>query len=122
MWQGVPQPHTMGPAMQSDMNRAMMQVNPDNVLDVRKALLTEAEDLGSFLRLNQPGMRVGDCGSDPVSPKASQIFNEKINIHLKEVNDYVNQLFAAGQQLAQVARNYGHTEGEIAASFKSAEA
>jgi hypothetical protein len=108
----------MGPAMQSDMDRAMMQVNPDNVLDVRKALLTEAEDLGSYVRANSHGLKVGNCGSDPVSPTAAQAFNEKVDDHLKEINSYVNSLFAAGGQLAQVARNYGHSEAEIAASFQ----
>ena len=119
MWQGVPRPHTMGPAMQSDMDRAMMQVNPDNVLDVRKALLAEAEDLQRFLYIHQPGMKVGDCGSDPVSHPAADAFNDKIQAHLKEANAYVRSLIDAGSQLAQVARTYGHTEAQIAASFTS---
>ena len=121
MWQGTPRPRTMGPVMQSDMDRAMMQVNPNNVLDVRKAILTEADDLRTYVRMHSHDLKVGLCGSDPVSPLAAQAFNEKIDAHLKEIDTYLRSLRDVGEQLAQVARNYGHTEAEITASFQGGE-
>jgi hypothetical protein len=121
-WQGVPQPNNVGASMKADLDQAMMQVNPNNVLDVRRAVLTEAEDLREFVRLNGQRMKVGLCGSDPVSPIAAQGFNEKIDAHIEEVIAYVRSLVDAGQQLARAAREYGHTEAEITASFTSRQA
>ena len=96
-----------------------LQVTPENVLDVRAILLTEADRLGRVNELSTTTAPVGLCGGDPVSAQAAAAFNARIGLLLEQCQEYVEQLRAAARKLEQIARGYGHTEDEIASSYQS---
>jgi hypothetical protein len=95
-----------------------VQVTPENVLEVRNALLSEAENLMMFaatdLAMSKP---VGHCGGDPISLQASEAFSQRIGALTQHCIDYAVELKKAGESLDGIARRYGYTESEIHASF-----
>jgi uncharacterized protein YukE len=96
-----------------------LQVTPENVLDVRKVLLQEADRL---LKAAGPAEMmtqfVGPCGGDPVSQQASIAFGERIAIMAQQCRDYANGLKNAGNSLDQIARSYGYTDEQIQDSLR----
>jgi hypothetical protein len=94
-------------------------VDRENVLAVRSVLLGEAERLLELIRV--PGSRadwVGRCAGDPVSGEAADAFNARISRVLEQCRRYAVALRAAGMSLDEVARRYGYTDAQIAASFR----
>jgi hypothetical protein len=121
---GPPPAATPAPDWRSSLSSAVsnvnLQVTPDNVLDVRKILLQEADRLLQFGGANTVAAQfVGPCGGDPVSWQASRAFNQRIGLLIQECQQYGKQLLNAGNSLDQVAKSYGYTEEQIEASFKS---
>lgn len=128
-------PQIANPALQSSVDHVLMQVNPENVLGVRKVLIEEAELLAKEIRkvanvpaplplpgrMGQPGygVWVGRCSDDPVSGPAQISFNRKIAQAIEEAWKYVEDLGLAGEQLGAAARRYGYTENEIQSHFSS---
>ncbi|MEJ3652610.1 hypothetical protein WEH80_06470 [Actinomycetes bacterium KLBMP 9759] len=95
-----------------------LQVNRDNVLKARAALLAEAKRLDDVLDghlRNYSG--IGLCGGDPVSADAQKAFNERIDALIEHCRTYNRDLREAAYALDDVARRYGYTDEEIAASF-----
>jgi hypothetical protein len=97
-----------------------LEVSPDNVLDIRKVMLTCAARMlkyggGDAIQ----GRWVGECAQDPVSKLAAVAFNKRIAIMAKRNWEFGKQLKAAGDSLERIARDYGYTEEQIQASFKS---
>ncbi len=100
------------------MTSVRLQVDRDNVLKARSAILTEARRLQTAVRIRTPGIWVGLCGGDPVSKDAKEAFNERIKALVDHCMQYALDLETAGYTLDDIARSYGHTEDDIAASFK----
>jgi uncharacterized protein YukE len=97
-----------------------LQVTPENVLQARAALLTNAENINDYLRTaNEDRSRlIGLCGGDPISYQAQAAFTQKIQEHaVQPAKQYVAELLKGAEQLAQVARTFGFTEQQITDSF-----
>jgi hypothetical protein len=94
-----------------------LQVDRDTVLQARAVVLAEAQRLRDAIKLHGAGLRVGQCGGDPVSGDAAKAFSERIDALLGHCSRYIRDLESAGAALADAAASYGYTEGDIAASF-----
>ncbi len=95
-----------------------LQVNRDNVLQARKAVLDEAQRLQDLLITHQRDVWVDLCGGDPVSADAAEAFNERIHQLVDHCWRYAMELKAAGDALGETARAYGFTDEQIAASYR----
>ncbi|HEX4249367.1 MAG TPA: PE domain-containing protein [Pseudonocardia sp.] len=97
-----------------------LQVSRENVLEVRSVLLGEADRLLDSIRSasSRRGW-VGPCGGDPVSAEASAAFDARIRLVLEQCQRYALELKRAGDALDQVARGYGYTDAQLAASLTS---
>jgi hypothetical protein len=97
-----------------------LRVSRENVLEVRSVLLREAERLLDSIRsANLRHGWVGPCGGDPVSVEASAAFDARIRVVVERCQRYALQLEQAGNALDEVARGYGYTDAQLAASLTS---
>ena len=94
-----------------------MRVTPENVLQLRNAMDAEVVRLTNLLSRHQENLRVGECGTDPLSRPVADVFNRKIQGLVDQTNAYITELSRARDALHQVAVSYGHTESDISASF-----
>lgn len=106
------------PQLDAAVGALALQVSRETVLAARAALLAEAERLDRELVERHRGHDVGRCGDDPVSPEAAIAFNERINALAENCFAYNRDLRAAAGALDGVARTYGFTDEQIAASFR----
>lgn len=98
----------------------VMQVTPENVLQARAVLLTEAESFQGFI-FDNFFVRdlIGLCGGDPISRDAQELFTKKIRENaVRPAQQYVQRLLDLADQLAATARSFGITEHRIAGSFR----
>jgi hypothetical protein len=109
-------------ALAGSLDALGLQVNRDNVLQVRNALKTEFDRLRRLMALHAPMLRVGECGPDPVSGPAALLFNDKVQALTGQCTGYVEALGDAADALEQTARAYGYNEGQIVASFTAFQA
>lgn len=108
------------PAAEVRANLAGLRITPANVLQVRNALLAESQlmrDQIAMMRMNI-GMGIGRPGLERVSERAETEFNAKIGALLEQWASYVEALKAGAEELGRAARRYGHTEDQVAASFR----
>lgn len=103
----------------SAIDSLRMQVTPENVLRVRAVLLAEADRFDGSIGPSEPDGWVGRCGGDPLSSDARSAFNARIEAVHRRCQNQVEQLRAAGHSLEDVARTYGHTDADIAASYRA---
>ena len=94
-----------------------IQVTPENVLRLRNALDAEVLRLKALVQRHQRDLRVGECGQDPLSRPAAEVFNRTIAAHLRATTDYIEQLSGARDACHQMAISYGRCEAEISQSF-----
>lgn len=98
-------------------------VSPENVLQVRRIIGQAAEDARSKLQHLQRDLRVRPAADDDISKAAATAWNHNLSSapdsHYQRLVSYVLQVERLGQQLEQTARQYGLTDEEIAASFRS---
>ena len=110
-------PRSLTPAV----HEVGMQVDRDTVLKVRSVLLGEADRLLDAVPSAPEGrVRVGRCGGDPVSAEAAVAFEARIRLVVDLCQRHALELREAAHSLERIARNYGYTEAEIAASFPAA--
>lgn len=95
-----------------------MQVTPENVLNIRNAIVGVAERLGTELETQARAFRVGPPGGDPISQRWAKSTNDKLPPLLDECWARVAFYKRAGDYLEQTAKRYGYTEQAIADSFK----
>ncbi|MGH3913819.1 MAG: hypothetical protein ACRDTC_10480 [Pseudonocardiaceae bacterium] len=96
-------------------------VSREDVLSKRAALLAEAEGFQVFLNSIEYQLRMVPMGGDPVSEDVAKGVTER----LRDDNDsyfnvcqaWVNNLIQTAGTMTEVARQYGYTDEEIAASF-----
>ena len=105
-------------ALAGSLDALGLQVNRDNVLQVRNALETESVRLGNLMQMHGRELRVGECGPDPVSRPAADLFNEKVQGLANQCNTYVQALGDAANALEKAARAYGYNEEQLTASFE----
>ncbi len=112
---------TQDGSTQAAINGVLLQVNPDNVLQARAALLTEVERFRNRIReIRQYGPQlIGRCGGDPISGAAQDLFNQKIQRYaVTPAMQYADELQRGADQLAEVARSFGIAEQRITDSFQ----
>jgi hypothetical protein len=106
------------PSLAAAIANVHVQVTPENVLEVRRVLLSEAENLMNAGVQDIVATKiVGFCGGDPISKQAAPAFSSRIAALVRHYQDYARQLRAAGNALELTARDYGYTEAEILLSF-----
>ncbi|MEJ3655703.1 hypothetical protein WEH80_22290 [Actinomycetes bacterium KLBMP 9759] len=111
-------PGPFRPQLDAAVASVAMQVNRENVLKARAALLAEADRLDSVVA--QTALRdqgIGLCGGDPVSIDAAAAFNERIAALVNQCIRYNQDLREAATALDATARQYGYTDDEIASSY-----
>ncbi|SHH11254.1 hypothetical protein [Streptoalloteichus hindustanus] len=95
-------------------------VRRDNVLHARAVLLREANELRAFLTVMARGLEIPPLADDLVSRDAAAAFTHRLrdadDSYFMRCWQYTDNLLAAAAELATVARKYGYTEAEIAAS------
>ncbi|APU12980.1 hypothetical protein [Actinoalloteichus fjordicus] len=101
-----------------------LAVNPDNVLHARKALLDEAARLDSVLEAVEQRLRMEPMGGDPASIDFARVVTDKLrenpDSYFNRCQQYVDNLEAGADALAETARQYGYTEDEITHSVRTA--
>lgn len=108
------------PSLAASLDHLGMQVNPENVLRIRTALLAEADRLDGLLRRHSRTLRIRAPAADPVSGAAEAALNPKIDLLAVQFQAYIDGLTAAGDVLAGTARGYGYTEQQVKDSFDPA--
>lgn len=102
-------------------SQVSLRVDRDTVMRAIRIVLDEAERYREKLKGYQAGMIVSAPGGDPVSYVAQRGLNERlwlgVDSYLSRCRQYARTLDALAEQLAEVARTYGHTEEEVAALF-----
>jgi hypothetical protein len=106
-------------ALAGSLDALGLQVNRDNVLQVRNALKTESVRLGNVMAIHGQMLHVGECGPDPVSEPAAELFNDKVRALAHQCNGYAQALGDSANALEQSARAYGYSEEQIKASFSA---
>lgn len=94
-----------------------LTVTPQNVLGVRAVVLQEAHDLFEMLRSEREQVVLTQLGGDPVSLDMSGAFNPVTDQLIQRAQRHIDSLKELGEELADTARGYGHTEADISASF-----
>lgn len=98
-----------------------LTVNKDNVLEVRKIILSAAEEARLKLLDLRPSLVVSAPGEDKVSTTAAAVWTANLvgnpDSHYARLQQYVDNVFELGRQLEEAAKQYGYTDEEIAASF-----
>ncbi|MFR9731323.1 hypothetical protein ACL03H_19005 [Saccharopolyspora sp. MS10] len=99
-------------------------VTPENVLAARRVIGEAAEDARKRLFQLRLDLRVLPAATDEISLAASQAWTANLigdpDSHFSRLLDYVTNVQQLGEQLEEVARQYGIDDEEIEASFKQA--
>ncbi|PKW19614.1 hypothetical protein [Saccharopolyspora spinosa] len=97
-------------------------VNKDNVLEVRKIILSAAEDAQFKLFSLAHNLAVGAPAYDEISATAAAVWTANLlgnpDSHYARLMQYVDNVFELGRQLEDAAKQYGFTDDEIVASFQ----
>lgn len=98
----------------------LLQVNSDNILQVRNAYLAQQERLDDALRTTRNSQSLTGLapGQDPISTDYAPFFNRRIAIIGSRFEAHAKELREATNRLGEAAREYGLTEGEIEQSFR----
>ncbi|MER7080697.1 hypothetical protein SAMN02982929_02750 [Saccharopolyspora kobensis] len=98
-----------------------LTVNRDNVLEVRKVILSAAEQAQMKLRALQPSLIVQAPAGDEVSKTSAAVWTANLvgnpDSHYVRLLQYVDNVVDLGRQLEEAAKQYGYTDEEIVASF-----
>lgn len=111
-------PGPTDPSLAASLDHLGMQVNPENVLQIRASLLGEADRLDALLHIYLLQLWVRAPAKDPVSIPTADLLNQKIGGLAEQYKAYVNALTAAGAVLEGTARAYGYTEQQVKDSFR----
>ncbi|WP_258347719.1 PE domain-containing protein [Saccharopolyspora gregorii] len=99
-------------------------VTPENVLAARRVIGEAASSARDQLGRIRMDLRVLPAASDEVSAAAARVWNMNLlgspESHYGRLLEYIRGVEQLGEQLEEVARQYGIDEEEIAASFKQA--
>lgn len=96
----------------------LVQVDPDNILQVRNAYLTQQQRLtDAVLAARRDRTRILP-GRDPISVDYADVFGQKVNTVVDRFRAHVDELREATNRLGEAAREYGFTEDEIEGSFR----
>ncbi|MDI2028539.1 hypothetical protein QFW96_07945 [Saccharopolyspora sp. TS4A08] len=110
------------PAPDSGAAAQTITVNEDNVLEVRKTILSAAEDARERLYGLAASLQVTPPGDDEVSKHAATTWTAYLlgnqDSHFNRLMQYVDNVEKLGEQLGEAAKQYGYTDEEISASFQ----
>lgn len=94
-----------------------VQADPEALLKAANILRTQAADLDRSSQMYIHTMKVGECGTDPISKWAAQGFNEKIQPMSDSITQLVALLKEAAQQLVDTAQTYQASDQQVKAAF-----
>lgn len=118
---GSPYASASQPGSSVPASGAAFTVSRTEVLAKRAALLAEAEEFQQFLNRIRDDLRMEPMGGDPVSGDVARGVTDRIrndnDSYFNVCQTWVNNLFNTADSLTDVARQYGFTDEEIAASF-----
>ena len=96
-------------------------VTKDNVLAAGRIVESQADALFSLWTDCIHGMRIDAPGTDDVSVRMADAWNERLltddDSYKNRVKDYVVGLRKLAVQLGDAAKTYGYTEDQIATAF-----
>ena len=99
-------------------------VSRDEVLAKHAALLTEADDFRKFLESIEDQLRMKPCGKDPVSLDVARAVTYRVvdgpDSYYNVCQQWVDNLYQTAKALAEIAKQYGYTDEEIATSLRRA--
>ncbi|HSL07195.1 MAG TPA: hypothetical protein VK887_04360 [Pseudonocardiaceae bacterium] len=99
-------------------------VSRDEVLAKHAALLAEADDFRKFLESIEDQLRMKPCGKDPVSLDVARAVTYRVvdgpDSYYNVCQQWVDNLYQTAKALAEVAKQYGYTDEEIATSLRGA--
>lgn len=102
------------------LSAVLLQVNPENVLEVRRVVLDAARRLKTGYTQNLLAAEyVGLCGGDPVSEQAQVAFSDRIAQISDSLAIFGNRLEETGRELSRLARSYGYTDADMDRSFST---
>jgi hypothetical protein len=97
-------------------------VNQHNILAAAHIIDSQAEALFERWNNARQDMRIDPPGSDDVSTRMSQAWNDRLladdDSYANRVLQYIGGLKKLGEQLKDSAKAYGFTEHQIEAAFK----
>ncbi|HEY2764289.1 MAG TPA: hypothetical protein VGJ13_09800 [Pseudonocardiaceae bacterium] len=97
-------------------------VSRDEVLAKHKALLDEVNDFRTFLDSIQQDLYMEPMGGDPVSGDVGRAVTHRIrddpDSYWHVCDQWVTNLQKTADALAEIARQYGYTDEDIAASLR----
>lgn len=96
----------------------LVQVNPDNILQVRNAYLAQQQRLDDTLQDARRSRAAILPGRDPISIDYAPVFGSRVDAVVDRFRAHVEELREATNRLGEAAREYGFTEDEIEGSFK----
>jgi hypothetical protein len=100
-------------------------VSRDEVLAKHADLLTEADDFRLFLENIEDQLRMKPCGKDQVSLDVARAVTYRVvdgpDSYYNVCQQWVDNLYQTAKALAEVAKQYGYTDEEIATSLRRAE-
>lgn len=98
-------------------------VTPDNVLQARRIIRDAVDDARARLAAAKWKLPVQPPANDEISTTAAAMWNKHLlarpDSHYNRLTQYIDSVEALAKQLEDTARQYGFTEEEIAASFRS---
>lgn len=97
----------------------MTQIDIGNVLQVRDALAQQARAIQQALEGAGKLTDIPRCGDDPVSRDAQKMFQREIDRIIAAHKAHIAELDEACARLGEAARQYGLTDDDTAASFRS---
>lgn len=95
----------------------LVQVNSDNVLQVRNAYRTQQQRLDDTLHDARQSQGRILPGRDPISTYYGPVFESRVDAVLERFRAHVEELREATNRLAEAAREYGYTEDAIKQSL-----
>ncbi|CAM05257.1 hypothetical protein A8924_6431 [Saccharopolyspora erythraea NRRL 2338] len=98
-------------------------VNKDNVLEVRRVVLSATDEARHKLQRLQREFGITAPAKDRISVAATHTWNGNLfanaDSHYQRLMQYIVNVEDLGKQLEEAAKQYGYTEDDIMASFST---
>jgi ElaB/YqjD/DUF883 family membrane-anchored ribosome-binding protein len=95
-----------------------LQVDPDQVLQLKAELQPIHDEVENFLRSKAPAMMMQPLGADAVSNETAQAFNENTQAAIDAARGYLDELTKVLGALDQAVRTYNLVEDTNTQAFR----
>jgi hypothetical protein len=115
---------TLGSELSSIPQVTNITINKDNVLWAATIIQNMLDNDGRQIRQALLGLHVSPPGTDLVSVRAAELWNQRLlsdpDSYASRVEQYLAQLETLASNLRTSAKQYGYTDEQIAAAFNQA--